>query len=205
MTAAAADTVLFYALGLAAVVLAALVVSSRRLLRAGLFLMSMLVISAGLYVMLNAEFLAGVQVLVYVGGIMVLIVFAVMLTAPAALLEDHPALRRRALAALASLAFLALTGFVFATGEFAPARLAQRVEADTQLIGRKFLDQGPGGYVLPFVVVSVLLLTAAIGGIVVARKAPAPRQPFTSGGDLPGEADFAAPRGQREPRVENNR
>jgi hypothetical protein len=59
------------------------------------------------------------------------------------------------------------------------------------------LDNGAGGYVLPFETVSVLLLVAAIGGIVVARKTPPPDQPFTSGGDRTGEADVRMPNTQR--------
>ena len=199
MTTHAANTVLFYLFAAGAVVLALAVVTSRRLLRAGIFLMSVLMASAGLYLMLRAEFLAGVQVLVYIGGIMVLIVFAVMLTAPVDLMEQKPAPRRVLLALAASAGFLLVTGPVLFTGRFASAQPELPTGIDVHVVGRKLLDSSAGGYVLPFLVISLLLLAAAIGGIVVARKIPVPGQPFTSGGDLPGEADHERPKSQREP------
>ena len=204
----AANTVLFYLLAAGAVVLAVAVVASRRLLRAGIFLMSVLMASAGLYLLLRAEFLAGVQVLVYIGGIMVLIVFAVMLTAPVDLIEQKPAPRRVLLAIAASAGFLLVTGTVLFTGRFAsvgPSGPYPTVQPelptgiDVRLVGRRLLDASAGGHVLSFLLVSLLLLAAAIGGIVVARKTPPPGQPFTSGGDLPGEADHERPKSQREP------
>ncbi len=191
-------TVLFYALGAFAVLCALAVVNARRLLRAALALMFVLLASAGLYLLLGAEFLAGVQVLVYVGGIVILIVFAVMLTSAADLLEDNPRFGRKLAGAVASIGFLALAGTVF-------SRIALRAPApgthppdDASAIGRKLLDFGAEGYVLPFEIVSLLLLAAVIGGIVIARKTPPPGQPFTSGGDAPGEADIALPRSQRD-------
>jgi NADH:ubiquinone oxidoreductase subunit 6 (subunit J) len=81
-------TILFYVIASMALALAIAVTTSRRLLRAAVYLMGVLLMSAGLYVMLGAEFLAGVQILVYVGGIVVLIVFAVMLTRSAELQMD---------------------------------------------------------------------------------------------------------------------
>ena len=193
-------TVLFYVLGAAAILLALAVVNARRLLRAAIYLMGVLLMSAGLYVLLDAEFLAGVQVLVYVGGILVLIVFAVMLTRSADLLEDNPSLRRKVLGAVASIGFLILMAAVFLTTPFKPLAEGAPPKDDALVIGRRLLDQGPDGYVLPFEIVSVLLLAAVIGGIVVARKTPPPEQPFTSGGDLAGEADLVLPKSQRPAR-----
>jgi NADH-quinone oxidoreductase subunit J len=192
-----AYTVLFYVLGAAAVVMALVVVNAQRLLRAAVCLMGVLFTTAGLYVMLGAEFLAGVQVLVYVGGIVVLIAFAIMLTHSSDLQADRPSLVRRALAALGSLGFLAVTLFVLQTSQFPIAQATKPIPDNTAAIGRQLLDSGPGGYVLPFEVISLLLLAAVLGGIVAARKTPPPRQPFTSGGDLPGEADVTRPRSQR--------
>ena len=193
-------TVMFYVLGAAAILLALAVVNARRLLRAAIYLMGVLLMSAGLYVLLDAEFLAGVQVLVYVGGILVLIVFAVMLTRSADLLEDNPSLRRKVLGAVASIGFLVLTAAVFLTTPFKPLAEGTPPKDDALVIGRRLLDQGPDGYVLPFEIVSVLLLAAVIGGIVVARKTPPPEQPFTSGGDRAGEADLVLPKSQRPAR-----
>jgi NADH-quinone oxidoreductase subunit J len=194
----AAATVIFYAFAAIAVIMAVAVVTARRLLRAAVFLMGVLFVSAGFYVLLGAEFLAGIQVLVYVGGIVVLIVFAVMLTHSEELQMDNPPLRRKVLACLAAVVFLLMTAGVFSTTRFYAVRSGPQPTDSTKEIGRSLLDSGKDGYVLPFEVISLLLLAAAIGGIVVARKVPPPRQPFTSGGDMPGEADFRLPNNQRD-------
>jgi NADH-quinone oxidoreductase subunit J len=197
---AAAYTVLFYVFAAFAVLLAIGVTNAPRLLRAAVYLMGVLMASAGMYVLLGAEFLAGIQVLVYVGGIVVLIVFAVMLTRSAELQVDNPSPKRKWLAAVASATFLAFVGAVFWTTQFPTANQAGGPSNDVLAIGKALLDQSADGYVLPFEIVSLLLLAALIGGVVVARKTPPPGQPFTSGGDLPGEADFQLPHSQREGR-----
>jgi NADH-quinone oxidoreductase subunit J len=197
MISDAAYTLLFYAISIITIVFALAVTMSRNLLRAAVYLMMVLLTSASLYIMLDAEFLAGIQVLVYVGGIVVLIVFAVMLTRSAELL-DRPPLRRKLSAGLESLLFAAATICVFWTSPFPIAQNnAALPPNNTEEIGLKLLDYGSGGYILPFEIISVLLLAAIIGGIVVARKTPPPEQPFTTGGDLTGEADFDAPHTQR--------
>jgi NADH-quinone oxidoreductase subunit J len=197
MISDAAYTLLFYAISIITIVFALAVTMSRNLLRAAVYLMMVLLTSASLYIMLDAEFLAGIQVLVYVGGIVVLIVFAVMLTRSAELL-DRPPLSRKLSAGLASLLFAAATIGIFWTSRFPIAQNnAALPPNNTEEIGLKLLDYGSGGYILPFEIISVLLLATIIGGIVVARKTPPPEQPFTTGGDLTGEADFDAPHTQR--------
>lgn len=198
MIVQAAYTLLFYAIAGTALVLALTVVFSSRLLRAAIALMGVLALTAGLYILLGAEFLAGVQVLVYVGGIVILIVFAIMLTRSSDLLEDQPTIPRAVVGIVAGLLFLVMSSAVFFASPFQMDTTGAHVTNDTVAIGRTLLDYGPNGYVLPFEIISLLLLAAAIGGIVIARKIPAPQQPFTSGGDLPGEADFTRSRNQRE-------
>lgn len=172
MLATAVTTIIFYALALSAVVLALELVLTRHILRSAIYLMGVLLMSAGFYLLLAAEFLAGVQVLVYVGGIVVLLVFAVMLTTSTELLEDQPTLRRRGLALLVAGIFFILTATVFLAADFPVGAAGAEAPNNTALIGRLLLERGLRGYVLPFEVVSLLLLAAAIGGIVVARKTP---------------------------------
>lgn len=196
MISNAVQTLLFYAFAFASILLALAVVSERKLLRAAVGLMGVLGVSAGLYALLGAHFLAGVQVLVYVGGIVVLIVFAIMLTSSSAIQEDAPSIPRRLLGGVLALAFFALTLFALANSPLAgecchKAPPSAPLEHDTLAIGRALLDFGADGYVLPFEIISLVLLAALIGGIVIARRSPAPGQPFTSGGDQPGEAEFA--------------
>ncbi len=187
MIAGAVSTVMFYGLSAAIVGLALAAVNARQLLRAALGLMGMLALSAGLYVMLRAEFLAGVQILVYVGGIVVLIVFAIMLTRSSELLEDHPLPLTRLLGAIASILFMLISGFALRATPFPVADSDGPAIDDIRAIGLALLDRGAAGYLLPFEVISLLLLVAVIGGTVVARKTPPRNQPFTTGGDQRGE------------------
>ncbi|MBF0503359.1 MAG: NADH-quinone oxidoreductase subunit J [Candidatus Riflebacteria bacterium] len=203
MTGQAVFAITFYALSVAALSLAFAVVTARKLLRAAIALMGVLSMSAGFYVMLEAEFLAGIQVLVYVGGIVILMIFAVMLTRSADLMEKDPTFLRKLLGAASSLSFFCSTVVVLRTSPFLQS--AEPVTATTEnarVIGRALMDYGPTGYVLPFELVSLLLLAALIGGIVISRKTLPFEQPFTSGGDLPGEADFVVPLTQSDKAVE---
>ncbi len=193
------ETVVFYAIAAIALLLAGITVSVRRMLRAAVALMLVLVFSAGLYVLLDAEFLAGVQVLVYVGGIVVLIVFVVMLTSQADLVEERPPRARRMLGAIAALGLFLATAAAILTTRFPTAEPGAAHADSAPAIGRALLDYGAEGYVVPFEVISLLLLAALVGGIAVARKSPPPGQPMTSGGDLPGEVEFVIPRSQRDP------
>ena len=81
---------------------------------------------------------------------------------------------------------------------FAIASAGKAPANDALMIGKALLDYGPGGFVVPFEVISLLLLAAMLGGIVIARKTPPTGQPFTSGGDLPGEAEVYHPLSQRD-------
>lgn len=191
-------TILFYAIALTAILLAIAVTASHRLLRAAVYLMGVLMMSAGLYVMLGAEFVAGIQVLVYIGGIVVLIVFAIMLTRSAEVQLDNPPLHRKILGVLTSTAFAVMTGWVCWTWQFGASEKVAPPQVNTEAIGLKLLDTGGSGYILSFEIISILLLAAMIGGIVIARKTPPSGQPFTTGGDLPGEAQVILPRSQRE-------
>ncbi len=155
--------------GLAALALAVLVgalgtVLSRNLVHSVLWLALTLVATAGLYARLSAGFLAGAQVLLYAGGVVTLAIFAVMLSSRldgGAIVHESRGRIRGALAALAVAAML--TAVIFAAP--LPA-LHAAPPVDAADLGRSFL----GEYVLPFEVLSVLLVAAMIGAIVIARK-----------------------------------
>ncbi|MCB0386193.1 MAG: NADH-quinone oxidoreductase subunit J, partial [Bdellovibrionales bacterium] len=96
----AVSSLFFYVLSALALIFALRVVSSPRLFRAAVALMAVLGATAGFYLLLGAEFLAAIQLLVYVGGIVVLIVFVVMLTGSLGQMEDRTSFARKAVAAL---------------------------------------------------------------------------------------------------------
>ena len=195
-------TVLFYVFAAIAIVGAITVTTSRRLLRAAVYLMGVLLVSAAMYVMLDAEFLAGIQVLAYVGGIVVVIVFAVMLTQSAHLQLDTPPRYRKIAAAMAAIAFAVISSAALLLSNFNIPQNTAIPADNAKAIGLQLLSRGPNGYVLPFEIISILLLAAVIGGIVIARKTPPPDQPFTSGGDRDDEADITLPKSQRQQPVE---
>lgn len=154
-------------LGIALVTLAGAVgvVLARSVFTSALFLIFSLIGVTGIYVLLQAPFLAGVQLLIYVGAVAVLIIFAVMLTRDV-MSPDVPFLNRQwgCAGVIATLLFilLMLVGFMadWQVSSAAPPE-------DTILeLGKALM----GDYVLPFEVASVFLLVALIGAIVIARE-----------------------------------
>ena len=156
---------IFYLFALAAVVGAAGVPMSKNIFWSAMGLLSSLVGVGGLYVMLSADFVAVTQLLVYIGGVLVLIIFAVMLTSQ---IKEIEVSNRNVGIVAGGLLFL-LTGTVLSfIAIWAPWKLLVRpVDSETTAaIGNGLL----GRWILPFEVTSVLLLATLIGAIVVARK-----------------------------------
>jgi NADH-quinone oxidoreductase subunit J/NAD(P)H-quinone oxidoreductase subunit 6 len=155
----------FLLLGLGAVAVGAawLVVTTSHLVRAGLYLVICLAAMAGLYLVLTAELVAWVQVLIYVGAVVVLLLFAVMLTrAPIGASSDldrpgWPAVLVGGGAGL-GLSALLIDAFRWTAVDLPEAGNADRLGAEIF-----------GSWVLPFEVLSVLLLAALVGAIVVSR------------------------------------
>ncbi len=158
--------VLFCLLGAIAVGSAVLVAISSHLVHCALWLVVTLGSLAGLYLLLAAEFVAWVQVLIYVGAVVVLLLFALMLTrAPIGALADLNG-SGRVLGALVATATAAVLVTTFAVG-FRDARLdidGQDVGTASSL-GTRLFDS----WVLPFELLSVLLLAALVGAIVLSR------------------------------------
>jgi NADH:ubiquinone oxidoreductase subunit 6 (subunit J) len=141
-----------------------LVVTMKDIIRCGLAMIVCFGSLAGLYVVVGAPLVAGAQVLVYIGAISVLILFAIMLTqnkaAPARLVFQTQAVPA-AIAAAVLAVVIALT--VTATDWGAVAERARNV---TSTVARTLFDK----FVLPFEVVGVLLLAAVIGGVFLAKR-----------------------------------
>jgi NADH-quinone oxidoreductase subunit J len=158
--------ILIWILGGAMIVAAVGVVTSRNVVHAALFLVGTLMGAAALYVMLFAEFVAWVQVLVYVGAVVVLMLFGLMLTR-APIGPGKFDNEQRLLAAFCSLLLFGVMAWILIdTFQGEEIALADGVGTKTETVGRVIFSS----YVLPFEVVSVLLLAALIGAVVVARK-----------------------------------
>lgn len=162
-------TFVFYGFALITIASAFAVVSVRNIVHAAFALMVTLFGVAGLYVFLQADFLAATQVIVYVGGILVLILFGVMMTSGRLEMRVRIQRGQLLLGGGISLALLMLLLTVIAntpkwenlTDDGTP------LEPTTKLIGKLILEDK---FLLPFEVASVLLLVALIGAALISRK-----------------------------------
>jgi len=158
--------VLFVLLGLVAVGSALLVVTTANLVHAALWLVVSLGAVAGVFLLLAAEFVAWVQVLIYVGAVVVLLLFALMLTRAPTGRQPELSTRRSVPAAVVAVLVAALLGTTVVAG-FRGARIdLQHAQVGTpQVVGGALFRT----WVLPFEVLSVLLLAALVGAIVLSR------------------------------------
>lgn len=159
-------TIIFYLFAAVTLVSAGIVVLSRNIVRAAFALLFTLFGVAALYVLLMADFVAIVQLLIYVGGILVLIVFGVMLT-NRQISVDIKSGTVQTLPAVIIVAALGgtLAGAIWATPWRTLAQLPPD-EATAPAIGELFLST----YLLPFEIASVLLLVALVGAALIARR-----------------------------------
>ena len=166
--------VVFYTLATFIIVSAILAVTSRQILRAATFLLFVLLGMAGLYLLLNYHFLAAVQLSVYAGGILILFIFAILLTNPKGDKTEPEDKGKVAIGLVAALGGVAVTAIVLVKHVFLYANpnptLTRDHEINMKVIGNALMGTGKYQYLLPFEVLSVLLLAAIIGGIIIAKK-----------------------------------
>jgi NADH:ubiquinone oxidoreductase subunit 6 (subunit J) len=155
----------FYILAAIIVGSGVMVVSLKNIFHCALFLVLSLFGVAGIYILLSAEFLAAVQVLIYVGAITILMIFAIMLTAKLYSAKIRQSNEQVIPGIIIVAALLVATIVTLSRTAWKLSDAAPQVES-TVGIGRMLLTK----YVLPFEVVSVVLLSALIGAIVIARR-----------------------------------
>ena len=160
---------IFYGFALVTVASALVVVTVRNIVHAAFSLMVTLFGVAGLYVFLQADFLAATQVIVYVGGILVLILFGVMMTSGRLEMRIHIERGQLLLGGIIALALLMMLLTVIANTPVWKNLTDDGTELPptTERIGELILN---GPFLLPFEVVSVLLLVALIGAALISRK-----------------------------------
>ena len=160
--------VIFVLLSLIAVGSALLVVTTKNMVHAALWLVVTLGSIAGCYLVLAAEFVAWVQVLIYVGAVVVLLLFALMLTkAPTGPQPDLNVGRVVPAAAVAVLVAALLGSTVVAGFRNVSIDLDNAIVGSAGVTGETIFEK----WVLPFEVLSVLLLAALVGAIVLSRRA----------------------------------
>jgi NADH-quinone oxidoreductase subunit J len=164
------NQIMFILFGFIIIVFSVLTVTTRRILRAAVYLLFVLVSTSGLYFMLNYQFLAAVQLTLYAGGIVVLIIFSILLTSHISQKFEGAELKKSIFSAIASLAGAILCIVTILDYKFSATTQAAQ-DVNMKLIGKSLLSVDYDGYILPFEVISVLLLAAMVAAIVVAKKA----------------------------------
>lgn len=170
-----ASAIIFYIISAFILGAGILAVTTQKIFRSAIWLLFSLIGIAALYFWMEVEFIAALQIIVYVGGIVVLIIFSIFLTQGSGNKMKPPTTRRNIFAILAT-----VFGFGFTTNLIAhypfPQNSPQPFEVKVSEIGESMLSLTDHGYVLPFELVSILLLAAMVGCIVIAMKQPEPQK-----------------------------
>lgn len=165
------EHILFYIFAAIAVVSAILVITRRNVVHSAAFLGATLFAVAGIFLTLRAEFLAGVQVIVYVGGILVLFVFVIMLIAVERSVFERQYNRQWGIALVTSAILILELGYVVFQGRDSfvlppVAAPAADVVGNSERVGMALYTT----YLLPFEIASILLLVAIVGAVVLSKK-----------------------------------
>ena len=155
----------FWVLAIVGIAAALTVVLLRDVFRAALSLILCFLTVAGLYITLSADFLAAVQVLIYIGGISILIILAIMLTREVQ--QGSPSNRLRIPAFVVTIVFLGVVGFTLINTPWQVSTVPP-LEPTTSAIAGKLL--GEGGFILAVEIAACLLLAAILGAIVLVRE-----------------------------------
>jgi NADH-quinone oxidoreductase subunit J len=172
-----ASHIIFYLISAFILGTGLLAVTTRQIFRAAIWLLFSLVGVAALYFYLQVEFIAAVQIIVYVGGIVVLIIFSIFLTHQARQKMEKPRLNRLLFSMLAVLFGFLFSYRLISSHVFAPTT-GKPFHVEVSAIGEQMLHTTQYGFVLPFEAVSMLLLAAMIGCIVIAMKSPVKGKPM---------------------------
>ena len=163
------SAIIFYAISALILGAGILAVTSVKIFRSAIWLLFSLIGIAALYFWMQVEFIAAIQIVVYVGGIVILIIFSIFLTQQSGEHLPKPATSKLIFSALAALFGIAFTYNLINHYGFNNISSAP-FNANVNEIGTQMLSTTSHGFILPFEVVSMLLLASMIGCIVIAMK-----------------------------------
>ncbi len=155
----------FWVLAIVGIAAALIVVLLKDVFRAALSLVLCFLTVAGIYITLSADFLAAAQILIYIGGISILIILAIMLTRDVQ--QGSPANRLRIPAFIVAILFLGVVGFAIINTPWQVSAVPP-LAPTTSALASKLL--GKGGFILPVEIGASLLLAAILGAIVLVRE-----------------------------------
>ena len=165
------NIILYFIVAIAIIVFSVLTVTTRKILRSATYLLFVLFATAIIFFQMEYQFLGAVQIAVYAGGILVLFVFAIMLTQQPGKSAEALASQRRWLGLTAAVCGVALCGYgLFSYADFGGRLLSGGIDINMEKICQFLLSTDKYGYLLPFEAISVLLLACIIGGVVIARR-----------------------------------
>lgn len=163
------NVIMFYLFSGIILVFALLSITTRRILRAAVYLLFVLIATAGLYFLLQYQFMAAVQLTLYAGGIVVLIIFSILLTHHISHRFKHPDLTKLIMGVSVAVVGSAITIYTILTYPFQTSTVSE-MPATMENIGNQLLGTEKNGYVLPFELISILLLAAMVAAIIIAKK-----------------------------------
>lgn len=163
------NEVMFYLFSGIILIFSLLSITTRRILRAAVYLLFVLVATSGLYFMLKYQFMAAVQLTLYAGGIVVLIIFSILLTHHISHRFKKPNLVNLLMGISVAVVGTGVALVTLLTHPFQGGS-APELPVDMGVIGTQLLSTEKNGYVLPFELISVLLLAAMVAAIVIAKK-----------------------------------
>ena len=152
------------------IVFSILTVTSRRILRSATYLLFVLVATGGMYFLLRFNFLAAIQLTLYAGGIVVLIIFSILLTSHISQKLEKPDLKKIIPAFLAAAAGAVITIATILQHNFPTEVISGSERTNIRVIAKSLISTEKFGYALPFEVISILLLAAMVGAIILAKK-----------------------------------
>ena len=158
---------IFYIIAIIMIVFAFAAVSSRKMLRSVIYLLFVLCGIAGIFFLIDYNFMAAIQLTVYAGGIIVLMIFSVLLIHHIEMELEIAKASRMILTAIACLIGMGIFITTIYSYDFNVVNVSKATTVEE--IGEGLLNYGAGGFILPFEVISVLLLAAMIGAIIIAK------------------------------------
>lgn len=161
------ESTIFYIIALLMIVLAVMSVTSKHIMRAIVYLLIVMLGITGIYFLIDFQFLAAVQMIVYAGGIIILYITSIMLVERIDAPLDSPDKLRTIIAAIITSVAAGFSIFAITTYNF-DEKTVETITTVEQ-VGFAMLNYGENGYILPFEVISMLLLAAMVGAIVIAK------------------------------------
>lgn len=165
-----AQQIIFLILAIIIIVFSVMAVASKQLIRSATYLLFVLIGTAGLYLLLGYTYLFAVQIAVYAGGIMVLFIFAILLTNKPGERTKSKKTKNRYIVLGSVILGFAFCAHIIYYNVKKVSELTIQTDITPQLLGHTMMGTEKYQYLLPFETISVLLLTCIVGAIMIARK-----------------------------------